>query len=168
MAGRAALRMALIKCGWDGDASLLMGAQGRPSLPPGFTGSITHKDGLALAVAAPIADGWTLGVDSEVVGGRDRSGIAKMILRPNELDRWEAAGRQWPELLEFFSVKEAIYKALHPHLPRYIGFDEAEIDAQRQITMHLADGAGPFCLQAGIRWEDERLISLVRARATTT
>ena len=145
--------------------SLLPGESGRPRLPDGFTGSITHKDGLVLAVGGRIERGRTLGIDSEVVGPRPRVGIASKILRPAELERWTAGGESWPDLLEFFSVKEAIYKAAHPHVPRYIRFDEAEIAPDGRITMHFAQGEGPMVLEGRRWWEGERLISVVSCRA---
>lgn len=163
LAGRQALRSALRAAGWSGDEPLLPGEQGRPNLPEGFTGSLTHKDGLVLAVAGPLRGGVTLGVDSEVLGTRERVGIARKILRPAEAARWEAAGSTWPDLLELFSVKEAIYKAMHPHVPRYIAFDEAEVEGRR-LTMHLARGEGDFNLQGHWWWEADRLISVVSAR----
>ena len=162
-AGRAALRAALRAAGWGGAGDLLPGEHGRPRLPDGFTGSITHKDGVALALAAPLRAGRTVGLDSEVVG-RDRSDIARRILRPAEQDRWLATGGAWPQLLEVFSVKEAIYKALHPHVPRYIGFEEAEVHEDGTVQMHLVHGEGPFTLEATAWWESQRLISVVQAR----
>ncbi len=165
VAGRTALRRALRRAGWAGHEPLLPGEQGRPRLPGGFTGSITHKDGLVLAVGAAIRDGRTLGIDSEVLGTRPRVGIASKILRPAELARWQAGGESWPDLLEVFSLKEAIYKACHPHVPRYIRFDEADVAPDRTITMHLAGGEGPMDLCGRCWWEGERLVSVVSCRA---
>jgi len=64
VAGRVALRRALLEAGWTGSDPILPNPQGRPGVPAGFTGSITHKDGFALAIAAPLRQGRTLGVDS--------------------------------------------------------------------------------------------------------
>ena len=161
VAGRAALRTALRQVGWSGEAPLLPRLSGGPDLPPGFTASITHKDGVAFALARPLSAGGTLGIDSEVIGSRNRSGIAGKVLRPTERQRWEESGAAWPDLLELFSVKEAIYKALYPHVPRYIGFEEAEIDAAGKIRMHLKGGEGPFELASALRWEGERLLAFV-------
>lgn len=165
VAGRAALRAALRAAGWTGDDPLLPGEQGRPALPRGWTGSITHKDGLAFAVARRLIEGRTLGIDSEVVGERERLGIARKVLTEAELARWSGA---WEDLLELFSTKESIYKALHPHVPRYIGFLEAEIDAHGGITMTLEQGEGPFTLVRTLWWEGagphRRLVTLAEAR----
>lgn len=162
VAGRAALRRALVAAGWSGRFALLVKDGGGPLLPAGWTGSITHKDGVAVAVAAPLGGG-TLGVDCEVLGDRERLGIADKVLRPAELHRWRAEGGSWRGLLERFSTKEAIYKALHPHVPRYIAFEEAELQGGR-IAMHLTQGEGPFKLRGERWWEGERLFSVVLAR----
>lgn len=166
VAGRAALRLALRAAGWEGEASLLPRLSGAPQLPEGFTASITHKDGLAFAIARPLLAGCTLGIDCEVVGHRDRSGIARKVLRPAEHLRWQESGAKWPDLLEKFSTKEAIYKALTPHVPRYIGFEEAEIHADGRIELHLKGGEGPFALRSVFRWEADRLLAFVEARPT--
>ena len=163
VAGRRALRVALRHVGWGGDQPLLTGPQGRPEVPLGFTASVSHKDGLAFAVAAPADSGRTLGIDCEVIGDRARSSIARKILRPSELLRWQTTGSTWPALLEIFSTKEAIYKALHPHVPRYIGFEEAEVDELGGIRLHLSGGEGPFRLHRHLSWDEQRLIVLVEA-----
>lgn len=167
MAGRTALRAALRASGWEGSAALLPSEQGRPDLPSGFTGSISHKDGHALAFARRMEDGRTLGIDTEVIGSRQRLAIARKVLTEQELARWEK-GRSWPGLLQAFSLKEAIYKALHPHVPRYIGFDEAEIGLDGGIVMSLKNGEGPFRLVGWWWWEgpagpSRRLVSICEA-----
>jgi 4'-phosphopantetheinyl transferase EntD len=159
VAGRAALRRALRAAGAD-DHPSLPGEQGRPQVPDGWTGSITHKDGWAFA-AAGRRDHGTLGIDSEVMG-RERLAIAPRILRPEELARWRAAGAVWSELLQTFTVKEAIYKALHPRVPRWIGFLEAEITADGSIRMHLEKGEGPFVLASAVERDGDRLLAFVR------
>jgi 4'-phosphopantetheinyl transferase EntD len=161
VAGRAALRAALTSVGWSGEGALLQAAGGGPALPAGFTGSITHKAGFALAVAAPLRDGRTLGLDCEVLGARERLSIATRVLRSDEHARWQARGGGWRALLEVFSVKEAIYKALYPHVPRYIGFEEAEIQADGGIRMRLKQGEGDYSLRSSVAWESDRLVAVV-------
>jgi len=168
VAGRTALRAALREAGADVSGPLLPGEQGRPDLPRGFTGSITHKDGQALAIGRRLLGARTLGIDSEVLGTRDRSSIARRVLTDIERARWEPEC-SWPALLQTFSLKEAIYKALHPHVPRYIGFDEAEIATDGRITMTLREGEGRFVLIGWSWWEGEpgpsrRLVSICEAR----
>ena len=169
IAGRVALRAALEAAGWSGDEALLPGEQGRPGLPPGWTGSISHKDGVAFAIARRLQEGRTLGIDTEVVGDRERVGIARKVLTPVELARWERT-RSWAALLETFSTKESIYKALHPHVSRYIGFEEAERDESGGLTLALSGNEGPFALSGGLWWEgalgpSRRLVTIVEASA---
>jgi 4'-phosphopantetheinyl transferase EntD len=164
VAGRRALRAALRRVGWADDMPLLTGPRGQPAVPGGFTASLTHKDGLVIAIAAPATAGRTLGIDCEVAGDRDRNTIAPKVLRATELERWQAGGSLWPALLETFSTKEAIYKALHPHVPRYIGFEEAEVLADGQIRLHLSHQEGPFALRRYLDWHVERLVVVVEAR----
>ena len=163
VAGRAALRLALSELGIDRPPTSLPEASGAPMLPSGVTASITHKEGMAFALARPLIAGVTVGLDSEWLGGRDRSGISRKVLRPSELKRWKASGSEWRRLLELFATKEAIYKALYPHVPRYIGFDEAEIDDDGRIQMHLREGEGPFELRGRLRWEGQRVLAFVEA-----
>lgn len=159
--GRVALRSALRACGWTGELALMPLPQGGPALPIGFTGSISHKAAMALAVAAPSVAERTLGIDSEVVGDRERLTIARKVLRPLELARWESGGGSWTRLLEIFSTKEAIYKALHPHLRRYVGFEEAEVLDNGSIELHLREDEGPFGVRSQAVWEGERLVVVV-------
>lgn len=159
VAGRAALRRALHAAGWLGEGPLLWTEQGRPDVPPGWTASLTHKDGLAHAVAAPSDSRVTVGIDAEVRGDRERLRIAPRVLAPAELRRWKAAGQRWDQLLEVFSQKEAIYKALHPHLPRYIGFHEARFGPDGAVALHLDPPGPPLRVIALARWEGARLLS---------
>ena len=165
VAGRAALRRALGAIGWSGAEALGVGPRGEPLVPSGFTGSLSHKDGLAIAIAARSSGDRTIGVDTEVLGTRERCSIASRVLRPDELDRWAAGGSTWAELLLSFSIKEAIYKALHPHVPRYIDFLEAELHADGRIELHLATGTHPFALRSSWWWESDRLITVVEVIA---
>ena len=166
VAGRLALRAALVQAGWAGELPLLALPRGGPRLPQGFTGSISHKADLALAVGAP-ARGRTLGVDTEVLGDRDRRSIAERVLRPAELLRWQAAGARWPTLLQVFSIKEAVYKALHPWVRRHVGFAEAEVLDDGRVQLHLDREEGPFAVRWATSWQDDRLIAVVEVRPTS-
>jgi 4'-phosphopantetheinyl transferase EntD len=160
VAGRVALRAAFRAAGCALAGPVLAEPRGGPALPPGWTGSITHKASVAIAVAGPTM-GRTLGVDTELEG-RSRTEIVTKVLRPAEITRWEAGGRRWVDLLEIFSLKEAIYKALHPFAPRYIGFDEAEVEGD-DIRLHLLHGERARILRFARRWDGDRLLSIVEA-----
>jgi 4'-phosphopantetheinyl transferase EntD len=98
--------------------------RGAPQLPAGVVGSISHKDGLAVALAAR-DDGWRVGIDLEDRRPA-RHDISSHVL--NDGERAALATLDEParaiEVLIRFACKEAVYKALDPSLRRYIGFTE--------------------------------------------
>lgn len=163
--GRLALREARWQVGAPLDA-VLPDARGTPQLPAGWTGSVTHKRTLAVAMVARAHDG-TLGVDVEDLAPA-RDGIADRVLRPAELDdvRGLPAALQWNATVLRFSLKESIYKALDPYVRRFVGFQEAEVwpdlDGTAQVTLHLAQGEGPFRVDARYQWLAGRVLTSVR------
>jgi len=127
VAGRIALSEALTAAGAP-RISLLPDDRGAPTVPAGWVASLSHKKHIAVAIAAPDAEAWKIGVDVEELDV-DRSRIAKRILTPDELVRIDGLpdGERWPAVLAHFSVKEAIYKAVDPFVRRYVAFSEAEL-----------------------------------------
>lgn len=149
--GRLALRRALVAAGAaDAPRSLAAIAaddRGAPSVPPGFKGSIAHKDEVAVALARR-DDGWAVGVDVETSRPLGL-GLASRILRPEEIATLPtgddaARGR---ELLRRFAMKEAIYKAIDPYLRRYVGFLE--------VALH--DGGAGWVVVAELGRDEPRL-----------
>ncbi|MEX2466343.1 MAG: hypothetical protein WD995_05500, partial [Gemmatimonadota bacterium] len=65
--GRHCARAALVRAGWDrGFVEIPVGAERQPVWPAGFTGSITHCDGLVAAVATRLGPNLTaIGLDAE-------------------------------------------------------------------------------------------------------
>jgi 4'-phosphopantetheinyl transferase EntD len=129
--GRLALRAALgalidagVVAPESAGAAILPDDRGAPRLPAGVVGSISHKDGLAVALAGR-DDGWRVGVDLE-----DRR-PSRQDISSHVLDDGERAAlasldepRRAIEVLIRFACKEAVYKALDPSLRRYICFTE--------------------------------------------
>jgi 4'-phosphopantetheinyl transferase EntD len=139
--GRLALRAALHALGADASTAataILSDDRGAPVLPAGVVGSISHKDGLAVALASDDL-GWRIGIDLELPRP-SRHDIAPRVLAPDEraalvgLD--EAARRA--EVLVRFALKEAVYKALAPSLRRYIGFFEVRTRRDDQGALHAS------------------------------
>jgi 4'-phosphopantetheinyl transferase EntD len=138
-AGRTALRAALGDLGLP-LAPLLPGPRGAPRLPPGALGSISHKQHLAVALAAstpaapvatPLAPAdCALGVDLEEERPF-RIDISRRVLTPGERE----ALRSLPEpertaaLRDRFCLKEAFYKAANIFVPRTISFQEVAVAA---------------------------------------
>jgi 4'-phosphopantetheinyl transferase EntD len=149
LAGRRAART-LTQAVWGVEES------GVPLPPPGWTGSISHTAALAVAAAEP-ADGHTLGIDLEEIAP-ERPAIAEIVLRDDE------APPNWLELLRVFCLKEALYKALYPHLRRTVDFKEV---AARQtpdaaiFQLHLDCGSA-FYASGGSRLVQDKIFAWAR------
>lgn len=168
VAGRRALRRALVGV-VEPAAPLLRDDRGAPVVPAGAVGSVSHKRALAVALAAPDA-GWTIGVDLEVPGPR-RIDISARVLTAAEralLPAADAAARDRAVILAF-ALKEAIYKAIDPHLRRYVGFQEVAV-------WPVADGGArveplaPWGLEVEAAWVEieEYLVCTARARRVSS
>jgi phosphopantetheine--protein transferase-like protein len=135
--GRLALRDALASIAPEHATSpVLRTARGAPQLPDGLTGSVSHKRRLAVAIAARASDAVrTVGVDVEEVptaAELERPDLAPKILTP--LERHELAPLAETDALAYreavrlrFALKEAVYKAIDPHVHRYVRFQEVEV-----------------------------------------
>eukprot|EP00551_Chaetoceros_affinis_P012390 CAMPEP_0203673686 /NCGR_PEP_ID=MMETSP0090-20130426/13549_1 /ASSEMBLY_ACC=CAM_ASM_001088 /TAXON_ID=426623 /ORGANISM="Chaetoceros affinis, Strain CCMP159" /LENGTH=456 /DNA_ID=CAMNT_0050539391 /DNA_START=434 /DNA_END=1804 /DNA_ORIENTATION=+ len=145
------------------DPSILKDQYGRPQVPKGYIGSISHKKttGVALVNCLPIVsedDNSSpssppslrprigIGVDIEQTFSPRRS-IAKKILTKNELEHLGKLNGVTvdEEVLLRFSLKECVYKAMHPLISQWVGFQEAEIhpheDGTATVTLNLKSGA---------------------------
>lgn len=137
-------------------------------MPAGLVGSVAHKTRLAVALV-DVSEGQTVGVDLEELD-RPRPKIARLVLRPEERAAVDALEplHQWQAIATAFSIKESIFKAIDPYVRRYVGFQEASVDLQESertlVRLELAQGEGPFCLDA--RWSlvDGHVLTSVRAR----
>ncbi len=165
VAGRRALRHALATIAPTAvTAPLLADDRGAPVVPAGAVGSISHKRALAVALAA--ADqGWTLGVDLEVPGPR-RIDVSPRILTAAELAALPPPGPDRDRaVILAFALKEAIYKAIDPHLRRYVGFQEVAVTALPDGTA-LVTPLAPWGLTVEAAWLDagDHLLCTARAR----
>ena len=127
---------------------------------------MSHKRDLAVGLIGQMSAG-TLGIDIETLEP-ERNHLAPRILTASERERWERLpeARRWPVLLAHFSIKESIYKALHPLVDRFVGFHEAELtldtNGSAQVTLLLAEGEGPFEVQAHYTWLGGHLLTTAR------
>lgn len=150
--GRLALRGALAQWGIAG-LPILRTERGGPRLPPAFSGSLSHKSRVAVALAAPFEKGH-LGVDVEVDRAA-RPGIAKFVLTPREREVLPSSPEGERLVTLVFSIKESIYKALDPYVTRYVGFHEVEVlgpEGRIETPKFMLRGQeGPF--EADVWWE---------------
>lgn len=143
--GRAAMRRALAQLGAGDAAEIGVDDRCAPVLPSGVSGSIAHKDEVAVAHAARCADGSTLGVDVEL-SRRLSDGVVRRVLRDEELEELEELALRGvlaasEVALERFAVKEAIYKAIDPFLRRYVGFREVRLCETREGVLRAEGDA---------------------------
>ncbi|HEY8087039.1 MAG TPA: 4'-phosphopantetheinyl transferase superfamily protein [Polyangiaceae bacterium] len=154
--GRVAMRLAAARLGLT-LPPILADDRGAPVLPRDLSGSISHKDHVAVALLRldGAGTGGKLGVDVEL----DRPGkldISRKVLREEELELLQGLDepRRSSEVLLRFSAKEAIYKALDPYVRRYVGFTEVSLhvkdDGTALVEAHLSDNEGPFSFE--VRW----------------
>lgn len=96
-----------------------------PVWPDTVIGSITHSGDVAAAAVAQAGALRGLGVDLEQTG-RMNERLYRKVFTPNEVAMLRASDQRCAALM--FSAKEAGYKAISPHVRRYVGFHEAEVD----------------------------------------
>ncbi len=131
LAGRDCLRRALQSFAMPVQP-LLVDKRGAPLLPHGLTGSISHKDAHALALAARTTDvaatAWSVGVDLERALPPRRD-LTQRILTEAEIAQLHGLSelQRGRAVTLRFSIKEAMYKALDPMVQRYIGFREVSL-----------------------------------------
>ncbi len=165
--GRIALKNSLKHLGAP-VVPILATPRGAPLLPDGFVGSISHKQSIAICLVAR-DEGWTLGVDLEREKS-PREGIESMVLTAeenSEIDQLPPDMR-WREVLLRFSIKESIYKAIDPHVKRFVGFQEVRVQPTREgsakIHWHLKKEKDPFEIETYWRRQEGYYITGVRVR----
>ncbi len=152
--GRLALREALSELGAP-DGPILRGETGEPLLPSRFTGSISHKSHLAVAVA-DLDTGWRLGADLEMFK-RNAEKIARRVLTETELRQVDhvptAAGRSLETLIRF-SMKESVYKAVNSHVGQNLKFKDLSLTLRGSVAVG-EDTSGFAHVRIHAPWDDK-------------
>jgi enterobactin synthetase component D / holo-[acyl-carrier protein] synthase len=141
---------------------VLRGEGRAPRWPAGWVGSISHGARYALAALASADRIAGVGIDVEA-RGRLNAKMLRLIMTPHEIAR---IGNDLDRALIAFSAKESLYKALHPRVGVYIGFQEVEIDLEGDEFRARYRGARAFsALVAACRGytlgDDEAVATLV-------
>lgn len=121
LAGRLAARAA-VRSLTGADARIGRADDGSPRWPEGVEGSISHYDGVACAVARSSAGGVGIDIAPLLEGDRLRA-VVRRCLTPSELDAQPSDAA----VSLAFAAKEALFKAAHARVQRFIGFDEAAV-----------------------------------------
>lgn len=170
LAGRLALRAALVDVGLASEQPLLPDDRGAPRMPPGVLGSVSHKGSLAVALVAPDEPNGDRGLGVDLEEDRPlRIDIAPRVLTPDEraaLDGLATAERHRRTLIRF-SAKEALYKAVSRWRPR-LSFQQATVsdpmaEGALGITLLLPDHGDRIALEGLWRGQSGHLITAVMA-----
>ncbi|WP_419236979.1 4'-phosphopantetheinyl transferase family protein (plasmid) [Photobacterium leiognathi subsp. mandapamensis] len=122
-----------------------MGEDRLPQWPSGYRGSISHTQGLAVAVVCHRHHYQAVGIDTETVFTADQcTKLTKAIVSAVEWHDITQSGCDLssPQLITLmFSAKEALYKALYPQTLQFQDFGAAKLtkvsapSAQFQIEL---------------------------------
>ncbi|NOU52884.1 4'-phosphopantetheinyl transferase superfamily protein [Pseudoalteromonas sp. JBTF-M23] len=137
LAGRVCAQAALAKMGIK-HVSIETAQDRAPIWPDGIIGSISHTQGIALAMTAPAHQLKGLGIDIEKpMSQTQETKLKGQILHPLETAIHATLAEHVPcPLTVMFSAKESVYKALYPSVKRFFGFEAAQLidfDSQRLL-----------------------------------
>jgi 4'-phosphopantetheinyl transferase EntD len=119
---------------------ILANKHGAPLLPAHMHGSISHKDHLALGVGG-FSSSSRVGCDIERVQGESKNSMRLMSRIITPVERAQMGHFQVPieeETLLYFSLKESIFKAIHPFLARQVDFDEVLVKPSLDGTVEVS------------------------------
>ena len=123
--GRLCAQRAYEACTGELRLSLPTSADRSPTWPPHIVGSISHSQDWVGAAVARDLDLIGLGIDFELLG-RTKTSLSTHIKNPQDLATHPDFNEE--ELLTLiFSFKESLYKALHPSVKKYFGFQDAAV-----------------------------------------
>ena len=162
LAGRLAAAEAMRRLDFEPGGVLGRTPHGAAAWPEGLAGSISHHSGVACAVVS--ADARGVGVDiAPLLAESQLRAVTRRCLVDAERERWQSAR----EVAVAFAAKEAIYKAAHPRVVRYIGFDEADIFEQSggawtaRLGERLATEVGVGWVAGAFAWESDLVYSVL-------
>ncbi len=132
LAGRISANKALRKIGAE-DALTDTDSQHLPRWPPGYVGSISHTDGIAVSAVSLETYCTAVGIDAELT--MDLDSIHFLYKELTVENEWEVLIRQNTAIPKstlltlIFSAKESLYKALYPLVREFFDFQAARVES---------------------------------------
>lgn len=156
-AGRACAHAAMNELGGPPGA-LLPGENRRPVWPEGIDGSITHTDGLCIAVVARTTElhGMSIGLDTEH-RGRVKPELFRRLFTLDEIVRLDqlSTDDQALQAAIGFSAKEALYKAQFPITESWVSFTDVEVVFDEGLARAKAFPATDLAALQQLHWPIE-------------
>lgn len=135
-AGRYAARQALSQLGVT-NVPVLKAESGEPQWPQNVVGSISHSGDLAVAVVSKADDYSAIGIDLQGFR-KPHPRLFERVCTPEEqaLDWYSDSD---VAVLQLFSVKESVYKAVFPRQREHLGFHDVLVrfDDDNRFTAHI-------------------------------
>ena len=129
-AGRIAAHHAMKRLGVEVEPVLRVAETRIPLWPSGLCGSISHTSSCAIAVVGYENRYRALGVDIQTYRNLDWRPLAKRVCVGDEITYVKAhVGLEHQRVLELFSAKESVYKAVYPLVGGHLGFADIELRA---------------------------------------
>ena len=143
--GRHCAAVALSRAGHVGPTWLPVGPDKLPVWPEGWMGSISHAGTGAVAVVTADTSIGSLGVDMEQwIGEGVLRDVRPLVADALELGLLAAMGDR-RGFTVLFSAKEALYKALYPHVREFFDFSAARLISASDNELQL---------RLAVRWGD--------------
>ncbi|MDX2470140.1 MAG: 4'-phosphopantetheinyl transferase superfamily protein [SAR324 cluster bacterium] len=168
LAGRAAAHLGLDSQGFS-RLPILRSPKGAPLWPTGVKGSISHKGDLAVAVVLPKGSKFkAVGVDLETLTAEINPNILGKIASKTEQANLGLSDEVFgTKERQIFTLKEAVFKCLHPVFGVWFGFLKAEVialdseSAEVQLDESLVKLGFPEKLMVEFFWPQGFVGSLV-------
>ncbi|KDC55404.1 4'-phosphopantetheinyl transferase family protein [Pseudoalteromonas sp. S3431] len=126
---------------------ILSGNDRAPIWPDKVIGSITHTQGIAMAMASQRTDIAGIGIDIEqLMSAKQERELQEQILHPNDYPQFRLFAEQVPHPLTIiFSAKESIFKALYASVKQFFGFEAATLIAfnEQQLQFKITQALSP-------------------------
>lgn len=147
--GRACARTALDQLGMPGMVG--RAPHGAPVWPAGVTGSISHTEGYAAAIAARRSGFTGIGVDAEHVG-RVEENLWPRLFTGEERAFLGGQGDVAAMATLLFAAKEAAFKAANPQAGQALQFQALSVDVRGDGTfrLHGQAGEGRYAFGSGL------------------
>ncbi|PHM49680.1 putative non-ribosomal peptide synthetase [Xenorhabdus miraniensis] len=142
LAARYCTRQVLNNLGYP-DFQVTNAQDRSPIWPDNICGSISHSTNCAIAFAAHCNQYRIIGVDIEQEIKSDIvESVSSSIINNNEVTLLKECALPFEQAFTLaFSIKESLFKALHPHVKRFFDFHAAEITSincnDRSVSIQL-------------------------------